>query len=204
MLITDQDVFARLAACTQSTYWCNGGSAYIKCCAAGERGIVEWRDRAGLDLTAVSGCSVYKKVASLAANQEGLPEPSARSAAPSMASAHSQAERASSSAQPSGTQEQSAQPSAELAASGSSTEGIVMQSEGTRAAQQESKPLGRSLFQGAMRRLAGTQSEGAPDVQVIRACLARCWHVLLLLSDILARMMSAQRKLLQDTFLHVS
>ena len=158
---------------------------------------MEWRDRAGLDLTAVSGCSVYKKVASLAANQEGLPEPSAQSAATPTASAQPQAEQAASSAQPSSTQEHSARPSEEPAASGSSTEGIVMQSEGTQAAKQESKPLGRSLFQGAMRRLAGTQSEGAPDVQVTRDCLVRCWHVLLLLSDILAGIVSAHHRLSQ-------
>ena len=123
-------------------------------------------------MTAVLGCSVYKKVASLAANQEGLPEPSKASAAPSAASAQPQEGQAASS-QPSSTQEQPAQPSAEPAASGSSRDGIVMQSGGTQAAQQESKPLGRSLFQGAMRRLAGKQSEGAPDVQVTRNRLMR-------------------------------
>ncbi len=47
-----------------------------------------------------------------------------------------------------------------------------MQSESSQGSQQGDKPLGRSLFQGAMRRLAGTQSEGAPNVKVIRSDIA--------------------------------
>ena len=120
--------------------------------------------------TALFGCSVYKKVASLAANQEGLPEPSAQSAARSAAVTQPETEQAASST-PSTTQEQPAQAAAESEAQhpGSTAGGIVMQSEGTQSARQEGKPLGTSLFQGAMRRLAGKQSEGAPDVQVRRA-----------------------------------
>ena len=161
----------------------------------------------GQKLTAVFGCSVYKKVASLAANQEGLPEPDTQSAAPSTASTRSQAGQTASSAEYSSSQEQPAQPSAEAGASSSSTEGIVMQSEGTQAAQQESKPLGRSLFQGAMRRLAGKQSEGAPDVQVTCTCLIECCNALLLLSNILARRILAHPRLLRCVTwrtLHVS
>ena len=127
---------------------------------------------------------MYKKVASLAANQEGLPEPSAQPAAPSAAVPQPQTEQAAGS-EPSTTQEQPAQPAAEPEAQqpGSATGGIVMQSEGTQDARQEGKPLGRSLFQGAMRRLAGKQSEGAPDVQVRHgASVATRIHCLLLKS----------------------
>ena len=121
-------------------------------------------------LTADFGCSVYKKVASLAANQEGLPEPSAQSAAPPAAPAQTQADQGAglklSSSQEQPTQHASA---SAVQQSGGSTDGIVLQSEGSQAPQRESKPLGRSLFQGAMRRLAGKQSEGAPEVQVKHA-----------------------------------
>lgn len=129
------------------------------------------------------GCSVYRKVASLAANQDGLPEPGAQSAAPSAAPAQTRADQEAGT-ELSSSQEQHdrhASASASLQADGG-TDGIVLQSEGPQAAQQESKPLGRSLFQGAMRRLAGKQSEGAPDVQVRRAvrpallALLSCMH----------------------------
>ena len=97
----------------------------------------------------VSGCSAYKKVASLAANQQAIPQSSAPAAAPHQATPEEQHSRA---AADTGGRE--------------GTEGILAHSQEPRQHEGTSKALPTSLFRGAMRRLAGEESQGAQHVQV--------------------------------------
>ena len=109
------------------------------------------------------GCSAYKKVASLAANQQAIPQSSEPAAAPS--------EQATPEAQHSG---------AAVEAEGQEgTEGILAHSQEPQRDDGPSQALPTSLFRGAMRRLAGKESQGAQHVQVscipgLTAGVAQC------------------------------
>ena len=97
----------------------------------------------------MSGCSAYKKVASLAANQQAIPQSSESAAAPRQAMP-------------------AAQNSQDAAETGGQegTEGILAHSQEPQQHEETSKALPTSLFKGAMRRLAGKESQGAQHVQV--------------------------------------
>ena len=108
----------------------------------------------------VSGCSAYKKVASLAANQQAIPQSSEPAATPHQATPETQNSRA---AAETGGQE--------------GTEGILAHSQEPEQHEGPSKALPTSLFRGAMRRLAGKESQGAQHVQV--SCIhgsLLVWH----------------------------
>ncbi len=97
----------------------------------------------------MSGCSAYKKVASLAANQQAIPQSSEPAAAAPQATPEAQNSRAAAEA---GEQE--------------GTEGILAHSQEPQQHEGTSKALPTSLFRGAMRRLAGKESQGTQHVQV--------------------------------------